>query len=86
MISARVQDFYGLTRHPAIADGQVPLTVSLLSPAQRPVAVTKDLPGFWTGGYIDMRKDMKGRYPKHDWPEDPANASPRKPGDRRKPS
>lgn len=86
MISARVQDFYGLTRHPAIADGQVPLTISLLSPAQRPVAVTKDLPGFWIGGYTDMRKDMKGRYPKHDWPEDPANASPRKPGDRRKPS
>lgn len=82
MISARVQDFYGLKQHPSILAGRVPLTVSLLSPAQRPVAITKNLPDFWTGGYGDMRKDMRGRYPKHDWPDDPANATPRRPGDR----
>ena len=84
LISARVQDLYGLKTHPTVCDGRVPVTLSLLSPAQRPVAITKDLPGFWSGGYADMRKDMKGRYPKHDWPEDPANASP--PAPRRKSS
>lgn len=76
LISARVQDLYGLKTHPTICEGRVPITLSLLSPAQRPVAITKDLPGFWAGGYADMRKDMKGRYPKHDWPEDPAHATP----------
>ncbi len=75
-IEARVQEFYGLGDHPAIARGAVALSVSLLSPARRPVAVTKDLPGFWSGGYRDMAKDMRGRYPKHDWPDDPANAKP----------
>ncbi|WP_370339135.1 ATP-dependent helicase HrpB [Parvularcula marina] len=75
-IEARVQEFYGLTNHPSIARGQVPLTVSLTSPAGRPVAVTKDLPGFWIGGYRDMAKDMRGRYPKHDWPDDPSTAKP----------
>ena len=76
LIALRVQDVYGMTHHPAICEGQIPLTFSLLSPAQRPVALTRDLPGFWKGGYRDMRKDMKGRYPKHDWPEDPASAQP----------
>ena len=84
LISARVQDLYGLKTHPTVCNGRVPVTLSLLSPAQRPVARTKDLPGFWSGGYADMRKDIKGRYPKHDWPEDPANASP--PAPRRKSS
>ena len=79
MISARAQEFYGLKSHPMIASGRLPLTISLLSPAQRQIALTKDLPGFWTGGYLDMRKDMRGRYPKHDWPEDPANGTPLKP-------
>tara|TARA_Y100000052_G_scaffold27564_1_gene36474 strand:+ start:14885 stop:17341 length:2457 start_codon:yes stop_codon:yes gene_type:complete len=83
LVSARVQDFYGLKSHPTICDGRVPITISLLSPAQRPVAITKDLPGFWVGGYADMRKDMKGRYPKHDWPEDPANAAPPAPRNRK---
>ena len=83
MSSLRVQDLYGVKIHPSICDGRVPLTLSLLSPAQRPVAITKDLPGFWAGGYSDMRKDMRGRYPRHDWPEDPANASPPKPRERR---
>ncbi len=75
-VSCKVQEAYGLSVHPAIADGRIALTIALLSPAFRPVAVTKDLPAFWKGGYHDMRKDMKGRYPKHDWPEDPAAAAP----------
>ncbi len=83
MISIRVQELYGQTRHPSICDGKVPLTLSLLSPAQRQVALTRDLPGFWQGGYADMRKDMKGRYPKHNWPEDPASASPPEPRGKR---
>ena len=73
-VEARVQEFYGLSRHHAIMQGKVPLTVSLLSPARRQVALTKDLPGFWRGGYRDMAKDMRSEYPKHDWPEDPAAA------------
>jgi ATP-dependent helicase HrpB len=70
-----VQEFYGLARHPAIMEGRLALTVSLLSPARRQVALTKDLPGFWHGGYRDMAKDMRSQYPKHDWPDDPASAS-----------
>ncbi len=72
----KVQEAYGLSVHPTIADGRIALTLALLSPAMRPVAMTKDLPAFWRGGYHDMRKDMKGRYPKHDWPDDPALAAP----------
>ncbi|MEO0981546.1 MAG: ATP-dependent helicase HrpB [Pseudomonadota bacterium] len=72
---ARVQEFYGLAEHPRILGGRLALTLSLLSPARRPVAVTQDLPGFWAGGYRDMAKDMRGRYPKHDWPDDPATAA-----------
>ena len=66
----------GCRVHPAIADGRIAMTVALLSPAMRPVAMTRDLPAFWRGGYADMRKDMRGRYPKHDWPDDPAAAKP----------
>lgn len=73
-IEARVQEFYGLASHPTIMRGRVPLTVSLLSPARRQIALTKDLPAFWSGGYTDMAKEMRGRYPRHDWPEDPAAA------------
>lgn len=76
LISARVQEVYGTARHPAIARGAVPITLSLTSPAQRQVALTQDLPGFWLGGYVDMAKDMRARYPKHDWPADPATARP----------
>lgn len=72
----KVQEAFGPGEHPTLADGRVRLTLALLSPAQRPVALTRDLPGFWRGGYADMRKDMRGRYPKHDWPEDPASAVP----------
>lgn len=75
-VECKVQEAYGLSAHPTIADGRIALTLSLLSPAMRPVAVTRDVTSFWRGGYHDMKKDMKGRYPKHDWPEDPAAATP----------
>ena len=73
-IAVRLQEMFGLTRHPLIA-GQ-PLQITLLSPAQRPVQVTMDLPGFWASSYGDVRKDMRGRYPRHPWPEDPTQAAP----------
>ncbi|MGP0090436.1 MAG: ATP-dependent helicase HrpB [Xanthobacteraceae bacterium] len=73
-LSIRVQELFGLDRHPTIAGGRVPLILELLSPARRPVQVTRDLPGFWRGSYAGMRADMKGRYPKHPWPEDPVSA------------
>jgi ATP-dependent helicase HrpB len=75
-ISARVQELFGLAQHPAIAGGRVPLVIELLSPAQRPVQVTRDLPGFWRGSYAAVRTEMRGRYPKHQWPDDPINAAP----------
>jgi ATP-dependent helicase HrpB len=74
LVSARAQAFFGLTEHPKIASGRVPVTVELLSPGMKPAATTRDLARFWTGGYRDMARDMRGRYPKHDWPDDPANA------------
>lgn len=74
LVSARAQAFYGLTEHPKIAAGRVPVTVELLSPGMKPAATTQDLARFWGAGYKDMAKDMRGRYPKHDWPDDPANA------------
>jgi ATP-dependent helicase HrpB len=73
-ISVRVQEMYGATSTPLV--GGEPIVVELLSPAQRPVQITRDLAGFWSGSWNEVRKDMAGRYPKHDWPEDPANASP----------
>jgi ATP-dependent helicase HrpB len=76
LIECKAQELYGLTRHLSVADGRCPITVQILSPGGKPVATTQDLPGFWSGGYHDMAKDMRGRYPKHDWPEDPANAKP----------
>ncbi|MGQ5702018.1 ATP-dependent helicase HrpB [Sandaracinobacteroides sp. A072] len=71
----RVQALFGLSAHPMLADGRVPLTLALTSPAGRPIALTRDLPGFWKGGWRDVQKDMKGRYPRHPWPDDPASAS-----------
>ncbi|MDO8799516.1 ATP-dependent helicase HrpB [Phenylobacterium sp.] len=73
-VDVRVQEVFGLTQHPTVAG--VPLTLSLLSPGHRPVQTTKDLPGFWKGSWKDVRSDMRGRYPKHVWPEDPANTAP----------
>ena len=75
-IAIRVQELFGLDHHPAIAGGKVPLLIELLSPAHRPVQMTRDLPGFWRGSYASVRADMRGRYPKHPWPEDPVAAPP----------
>ncbi|TSJ64565.1 ATP-dependent helicase HrpB [Starkeya sp. 3C] len=75
-LSVRVQELFGLTTHPAIAGGRVPLVLALLSPAHRPIQLTRDLPSFWSGSWRDVRADMRGRYPKHPWPEDPASAAP----------
>ncbi len=75
-IAVRLQELFGLNTHPSIANGAVPLVVELLSPAHRPVQVTRDLPGFWRGSYAAVRSDLRGRYPRHPWPEDPANAVP----------
>ncbi|UXN61496.1 ATP-dependent helicase HrpB [Phyllobacterium zundukense] len=76
VLSVRVQELFGLGMHPAIAGGTIPLLLELLSPAHRPIQITRDLPGFWKGSWADVRSDMRGRYPRHVWPEDPANASP----------
>jgi ATP-dependent helicase HrpB len=73
-VEVRVQELYGLSEHPRV--NGVPLTLALLSPAHRPIQLTKDLPGFWRGSWADVKKEMKGRYPKHVWPEDPATAAP----------
>ena len=73
-LSVRVQELFGLDRHPAIANGTVPLVVELLSPAHRPVQVTRDLPGFWRGSYAAVKAEMRGRYPRHPWPDDPLQA------------
>jgi ATP-dependent helicase HrpB len=75
-IAVRLQELFGLTAHPSIARGAIPLVLELLSPAHRPVQVTRDLPGFWRGSYAAVRSDLRGRYPRHPWPEDPANAMP----------
>jgi len=75
-IAVRLQELFGLNTHPSIAGGAVPLVLELLSPAQRPVQVTRDLPGFWRGSYAAVRSDLRGRYPRHPWPDDPANALP----------
>jgi len=75
-IAVRLQELFGLTTHPSIAKGAVPLVLELLSPAHRPVQVTRDLPGFWRGSYAAVRSDLRGRYPRHPWPEDPASAMP----------
>ena len=73
-LSIRVQELFGLDRHPSIAGGKVPLVVELLSPAHRPVQVTRDLPGFWRGSYAAVKTELKGRYPRHPWPDNPLAA------------
>jgi ATP-dependent helicase HrpB len=75
-IALRVQELFGLANHPSLAAGRVPLTLHLLSPAHRPIQITRDLPGFWRGSWSAVRADLRGRYPRHSWPEDPAAASP----------
>ena len=76
VLAVRLQEMFGLADTPRIARGVVPLTVHLLSPAHRPVQVTRDLAGFWRTSYFDVRKEMRGRYPKHYWPDDPLQAEP----------
>jgi ATP-dependent helicase HrpB len=75
-IALRVQELFGLNEHPALAGGRIPLTLRLLSPAHRPIQITRDLPGFWRGSWAAVRADLRGRYPRHSWPEDPAAATP----------
>lgn len=75
-VAVRLQEVFGLTTTPAIAEGRVPLTMQLLSPAHRPVQITCDLESFWKSGYQEVKKDLKGRYPKHYWPDDPLTAQP----------
>ncbi|WP_339929051.1 ATP-dependent helicase HrpB [uncultured Brevundimonas sp.] len=75
-VDIRVQELFGVTAHPMVGGGRVPLTLALLSPARRPVQVTKDLPGFWAGSWAAVRAEMRGRYPRHPWPENPAEAPP----------
>ena len=74
-VELRPQALFGLARHPMIADGRVPLVLSLTSPAGRPIQTTRDLPGFWAGSWADVAREMRGRYPRHPWPDDPASAS-----------
>lgn len=79
VLRVRLQEMFGLAKTPAIAEGRSPLRIELLSPAGRPLAVTQSLETFWTNGYPGVRSDMRGRYPKHSWPEDPLSAAPVKP-------
>jgi ATP-dependent helicase HrpB len=83
VLAVRLQELFGLTETPAIALGTVPLTLHLLSPANRPVQVTRDLAGFWRSSYFDVRRELRGRYPKHEWPEDPLRALPTRRAKRR---
>ncbi|MEM1430569.1 MAG: ATP-dependent helicase HrpB [Pseudomonadota bacterium] len=83
-IAARVQEMFGIGVHPTVGPKRLPLKVTLLSPAGRPVQVTTDLPGFWAGSYADVAKDMRARYPKHPWPDDPLQADPTLRAKRRK--
>jgi ATP-dependent helicase HrpB len=75
-VEVRAQALYGLTRHPTVADGEIPLILALTSPAGRPIQTTRDLPGFWRGSWASVAKEMRGRYPRHSWPDDPASATP----------
>ncbi|HET7710242.1 MAG TPA: ATP-dependent helicase HrpB [Sphingomicrobium sp.] len=75
-VEVRAQALFGLAVHPTVAGGKVPLSLAITSPAGRPIQTSKDLPGFWAGSWRDVAKEMRGRYPRHPWPEDPANAAP----------
>ncbi|MEP7204513.1 MAG: ATP-dependent helicase C-terminal domain-containing protein, partial [Ilumatobacteraceae bacterium] len=80
-VSVRVQDMFGTLTHPTVGN-DLPLTIELLSPADRPIQITNDLPGFWAGSWSMVRKELAGRYPKHQWPMDPSTAAPRRMKDR----
>ena len=75
-LSVRLQEIFGMTESPRVAGGRVAVVMDILSPAMRTVQVTSDLAGFWKDSYFLVRKEMRGRYPKHDWPEDPLQALP----------
>jgi ATP-dependent helicase HrpB len=75
-LSVRLQELFGMSATPSVAAGRLPLLLKLLSPAGRPVQITRDLASFWDRGYHEVKKDLKGRYPKHHWPEDPYAAAP----------
>lgn len=75
-IEVRLQEMFGLTTHPVVGPDRIPLRVTLLSPGQKPLQTTQDLPGFWRSSYADVRRDMRGRYPRHPWPEDPTDSDP----------
>jgi ATP-dependent helicase HrpB len=75
-IEVRVQELFGLSEHPTIGPGRTPLILALLSPARRPIQITRDLPAFWRGSWRDVKAEMRGRYPRHPWPDDPAAAAP----------
>ncbi|HEV2043488.1 MAG TPA: ATP-dependent helicase C-terminal domain-containing protein, partial [Sphingomicrobium sp.] len=75
-VEVRAQALYGLKQHPTVAGGRVPLTLTITSPAHRPIQTTRDLPAFWAGSWREVAKEMRGRYPRHPWPEDPASAPP----------
>jgi len=76
VLPVKLQEMFGATETPAILRGRLPLTIHLLSPAGRPLQVTQDLPAFWQNGYNHVKAEMRGRYPKHPWPEDPLQALP----------
>ena len=76
VLAVRLQEIFGMLETPCIGGGKTPLLLHLLSPAHRPVQVTRDLRSFWNSGYFEVRKDLRGRYPKHHWPEDPLKAEP----------
>ena len=79
-LAVRLQELFGARETPAVGAGRIPLTLHILSPARRPVQVTRDLAGFWRSAYFDVRKDLRGRYPKHHWPDDPLTAMPTRRG------
>ena len=78
VLAVRLQEMFGCRETPRIAQGRVRLRLHLLSPARRPLQITQDLEGFWRSGYAQVRKEMRGRYPKHHWPEDPLSAAPQR--------
>jgi ATP-dependent helicase HrpB len=78
VLAVKLQEMFGARSTPTVADGRVPILVHLLSPAGRPVQVTRDLEGFWRSGYAAVRAELRGRYPKHPWPDDPLTAPPTK--------
>jgi len=76
VLAVKLQELFGMADTPTVADGRVPVTLHLLSPARRPIQVTRDLASFWENTYPEVRKELKGRYPKHPWPDDPWSATP----------